>query len=295
MADQKRAVKENVPGEFFVDSTCINCDTCRQLAPSTFEDVGDTSAVKKQPQGSDQQRSALRALICCPTASIGTRTQNEAKVVIKDFPLQIEDNVFYCGFNSAKSYGGNSFFVQHDGGNWLIDSPRLVKQLSLRFAAMGGIKYIFLTHQDDVADAAKYASQFGAKRIIHKFDLHAQSESEMIIEGDRALDLADDFKIIPQPGHTRGHMVLLYKNRYLFSGDHLFFDPEKNRLTASKTHCWYSWERQAESMQLLSDYHFTWVLPGHGHQVNLSEKKIHEQIGALVRRMGHTACQWDED
>ena len=41
MANFNKRVPENVPGEFFVDSTCIDCDTCRQLAPATF---GETSA-----------------------------------------------------------------------------------------------------------------------------------------------------------------------------------------------------------------------------------------------------------
>jgi hypothetical protein len=29
MANFNKHVPENVPGEFFVDSTCIDCDTCR--------------------------------------------------------------------------------------------------------------------------------------------------------------------------------------------------------------------------------------------------------------------------
>ena len=36
MADLKKKLSTNVAGDFFVDSTCINCDTCRQLAPATF-------------------------------------------------------------------------------------------------------------------------------------------------------------------------------------------------------------------------------------------------------------------
>ena len=34
MASLAKLLPENVPGEFFVDSTCIDCDTCRQLAPA---------------------------------------------------------------------------------------------------------------------------------------------------------------------------------------------------------------------------------------------------------------------
>ncbi len=36
MANPRKLVPENVPGDFFVDSTCIDCDACRQIAPSVF-------------------------------------------------------------------------------------------------------------------------------------------------------------------------------------------------------------------------------------------------------------------
>ncbi len=44
---------------------------------------------------------------------------------MKDFPLVVEEPVYYCGYNSPKSYGGNSYFVRHAAGNWLIDSPEV--------------------------------------------------------------------------------------------------------------------------------------------------------------------------
>ena len=50
MANVTKKVPENVPGDFFVDSTCIDCDTCRQIAPATFGETGEFSFVKMQPQ-----------------------------------------------------------------------------------------------------------------------------------------------------------------------------------------------------------------------------------------------------
>ena len=38
MANPKKRVPENVPGDFFVDSTCIDCDACRQIAPAACEE-----------------------------------------------------------------------------------------------------------------------------------------------------------------------------------------------------------------------------------------------------------------
>src|SRR5271155_1336104 len=171
MANPKKRVPENVPGVFFVDATCINCDACRQIAPSVFAEAAETSFVKVQPVSSAERRQALQALLVCPTGSIGTLGDDDAKAVLKDFPLLIEEPVYYCGFNSPKSYGGNSYFIRHAAGNWMIDSPKFVTPLVRRLEALGGIAHIFLTHRDDVADAERYAEHFQSRRIIHREEL----------------------------------------------------------------------------------------------------------------------------
>ena len=67
MANPKKRVPENVPGDFFVDSTCIDCDACRQIAPAVFGEAAETSFVKAQPASSNDRRQALQALLACPT------------------------------------------------------------------------------------------------------------------------------------------------------------------------------------------------------------------------------------
>lgn len=287
MADRAKAVRENEKGDFFVDLTCINCDTCRQLAPKTFADAGDHSYVKHQPSESQDIRAAARALLACPTASIGSEDKQILSSAIGDFPMLLEDEVFYLGFNSRKSYGGNAFLVVHPKGNWMIDSPRFVAHLAKRIEELGGLSRIFLTHQDDIADASKYAEHFGAERIIAEADSHAAPDSEVIVSFDSPQDteVGQDFEIIPTPGHTEGHMVLLYKNKFLFTGDHLYFSRYKNRLNAHSRHCWYSWEEQIESMRKLIEYDFEWILAGHGDRVKLSIEETKVQLKALVLQM----------
>ena len=97
MANPKKALATNIDGNFFVDSTCIDCDTCRQLAPETFVEDGAYSAVFHQPTSDLEQVKAIRALLCCPTASIGTRERTDVKDGIEEFPLAIADGVYYCG------------------------------------------------------------------------------------------------------------------------------------------------------------------------------------------------------
>ena len=103
MANPRKRVPENVAGDFFVDSTCIDCDACRQIAPSVFGEAAETSFVKAQPVAGADRRQALQALLACPTGSIGCLGDDDVKAVMKDFPPVVEEPVFYCGYNSRKS------------------------------------------------------------------------------------------------------------------------------------------------------------------------------------------------
>jgi glyoxylase-like metal-dependent hydrolase (beta-lactamase superfamily II) len=205
--------------------------------------------------------------------------------VMADFPLQLEDAVYYTGFNSPKSYGGNSYFVRHPAGNWLVDSPKYLSHLVRRFEELGGLRYIFLTHRDDVAEAHKYAHRFGAQRVIHRDELSAQPDAEIVIDGREPVELSPGFCVIPTPGHTQGHCVLLYQERFLFTGDHLWWSRVQQRLSASKTYCWYSWAEQARSMAKLQHFSFEWVLPGHGQRIKRSPKAMLQELAELVDRM----------
>ena len=73
MADLKERVPDNVPGKYYVDSTCIDCDACREMAPRNFvrnEDEG-YSYVSKQPETPEEEEQCKDALEGCPVESIG--------------------------------------------------------------------------------------------------------------------------------------------------------------------------------------------------------------------------------
>jgi len=288
MANLSRRLPENVPGDFYVDDTCIDCDACRQIAPTVFRDHGEQSSVFRQPETDEEVRRALMSIIACPTSSIGTSRKYDARVGVEAFPERIDGNIYYCGFNAESSFGAWSYLVvrpEEEGGNVLIDSPRFTRPLVRKIEALGGVRTIFLTHRDDVADHDKFACHFRARRVMHADDNAARYGVERVVEGDAAVRLDDDLLVIPTPGHTRGHAVLLYRDKYLFTGDHLAWSPTRDTLTAFRGACWYSWAVQTRSMEKLLDYSFEWVLPGHGRIHHDTAEEMREHLKRCVEWM----------
>jgi glyoxylase-like metal-dependent hydrolase (beta-lactamase superfamily II)/ferredoxin len=268
MAHLANRRSENVAGDFYVDSSCIDCDTCRWMAPTVFQQVGEMSAVYHQPTDAAEKLQALQALLSCPTASIGTTNPPpEIRTAQQSLPLLVADNVYHCGYHSEKSYAAASYLIQLPTGNVLVDSPRFTPPLVQRIAELGGVKYLYLTHRDDVADHQKFHDRFGCTRILHQDDVSSGTQMvEEQITGQETMQWLPDLQIIPVPGHTKGHTVLLYANKFLFSGDHLAYSDRLQHLHAFRNACWYSWPEQLLSLQKLTEYQFSWVLPGHGRR-----------------------------
>jgi glyoxylase-like metal-dependent hydrolase (beta-lactamase superfamily II)/ferredoxin len=288
VANLQQRLPENVPGDFFVDSTCIDCDTCSQLAPSIFRDHGDQCSVYHQPQNDSEVQLAMMALVSCPTGSIGAMQRHNAHLGIDAFPMLLEDNVYFCGFTSESSFGAWSYLIVRpagDGGNILIDSPRFATQLLKRIEPMGGISRMLLTHKDDVADHQLFRKKFNCERLMHADDGAARLGAEQIIRGEDPVRLDKDLIAIPTPGHTRGHVVYLYRNKFLFTGDHLAWSPERQALRAFRSVTWYSWAEQTRSMEKLLSYEFEWVLPGHGDIHHTDVRNMHQQLDRCVSWM----------
>jgi glyoxylase-like metal-dependent hydrolase (beta-lactamase superfamily II) len=143
-----------------------------------------------------------------------------------------------------------------------------------------------LTHRDDVADHELFQQRFGCQRVVHNADASGSLQSvERIIRGNEPVLLDDNLTLIPVPGHTRGHVCLLYQDRFLFTGDHLAWDEDEEMLTAFHDYCWYSWPEQVRSMEKLLGYRFEWVLPGHG-------RRYHAASGEEMQRKLRACVEW---
>ncbi|MGH9460477.1 MAG: MBL fold metallo-hydrolase [Vicinamibacteria bacterium] len=280
MADPGRRLEASVPGSWFVDDSCIDCDACRQIAPRIFAEGDGHAVVAQQPESGDED--AFRALVACPVGAIGRQEAGAFPRAL--FPQLLEDGVYYAGYNSPDSFGANSFFVEREAGNFLVDSPRWAKLLVREIEKRGGLSDILLTHQDDVADAGRYQEHFDARVWIHRADRRAAPYATHLLEGEEAREIRPGLLAIPVPGHTRGSVVFLLEEKFLFTGDSLYWSRNRGTLTASKAYCWYSWEKQVESLTRLADYPFEWVLAGHGDRIRLPRDQARESLLALTRQ-----------
>jgi glyoxylase-like metal-dependent hydrolase (beta-lactamase superfamily II)/ferredoxin len=298
MASPSLRLSDNEPGPFYVDSTCIDCDTCRRVAPGSFAAGDGHSFVAAQPDAAPARLRALMALVACPTASIGTDPVEDARPGAAAFPERIDENVSFCGFTSERSFGAWSYLIERPPGrpeglgvtglsaNVLVDSPRAAGPLLAELERRGGVATMFLTHRDDVADHEAIRRRFGCERILHAADVSAGTRGvERKLEGEDPVALAPDLLAIPTPGHTRGHAVLLYRERYLFTGDHLAWSERRGHLVAFRDANWYSWPETIRSMERLLDFRFEWVLPGHG-------ARYRARSAAAMRRELERCVEW---
>jgi glyoxylase-like metal-dependent hydrolase (beta-lactamase superfamily II)/ferredoxin len=219
-----RRSPENAPGSLFVDASCIACDTCRRVAPGIYGGgPWDRAFVARQPASGPEWHRALMSLVSCPVAAIGTAEARPAGDASGSFPDPVDasDGVHDCGYAAESSFGAASWLVVRPGGNVLVDSPRFARPLLHGIQRLGGARYLFLSHRDDVADHRKWAEALSCERILHARDATRSTAGvERLVEGDAPVALAGDVLLVPVPGHTAGSIaVYLPGRRLLFAGD----------------------------------------------------------------------------
>lgn len=73
MASKADAVADNIPGKFYVDTQCIDCNLCRDTAPNNFKQNEEKgySYVYKQPSTPEEEQQCQEAMEGCPVEAIG--------------------------------------------------------------------------------------------------------------------------------------------------------------------------------------------------------------------------------
>lgn len=73
MANKADRVPDNIPGKFYVDTQCIDCNLCRDTAPNNFKQNEEKgySFVYKQPSTPEEEQQCQEAMEGCPVEAIG--------------------------------------------------------------------------------------------------------------------------------------------------------------------------------------------------------------------------------
>ncbi|MFF0745557.1 MBL fold metallo-hydrolase [Streptomyces sp. NPDC004111] len=287
--------------DWYVDDRCFNCDVARQLAPGLIGESDGKSRILRLPDDEAETRRLHAAAFACPTRSVrpGAGRLDER---LDPFPMALDSGVLLCGHNSQQTAGANSYLLLRPSRTvMMIDTPRWNRGLAERYAALGRVTDVLLTHRDHAAHGRRYADHFGARLWIHEGDLDAAPDADRVIRGVDPCEIGEGVTAHPLPGHTPGSVLYLADDRYCFSGDSFYWSRGTGDLEVTQSVVWYSIEELAASLaRTAGRIRFEWVLPGHGDRRRLPADEMSRRLGALTERarlmrpqpIDFTAVRW---
>ncbi|EJO67784.1 MULTISPECIES: ferredoxin [Leptospira] len=73
MADKNDKVKQNAPGKYYIDNSCVPCNDCLEEAPMLLKYTEDESKVyfHRQPVTPEEEIAARKAMEICPVEALG--------------------------------------------------------------------------------------------------------------------------------------------------------------------------------------------------------------------------------
>ena len=108
---------------------------CRESLPTAWRQLAMT------PVDIEMIQDVLLSHVACLSTlsracevcrySIHARDHAELKEAVARYPEPVEgaQGVYYCGYNSERSFGGSAWLIQRESGNVLVDSPRFDPKL----------------------------------------------------------------------------------------------------------------------------------------------------------------------
>ncbi|MEU8927695.1 MBL fold metallo-hydrolase [Kitasatospora sp. NPDC048545] len=294
--------RSGAPETWSIDDRCTNCDVARQLAPDLVREHAGRSELVRQPRDAAERRQLLAAAHACPTRSVrpGTGPLDPGG---DPFPLALDDagDVLLLGHNSRRTAGANSYLCRRPGGWAMVDTPRYSEALAARYAALGPVTDVLLTHRDHAAHGRRYADRLGARLWIHEGDLDAAPDADRVLRGTGPVEITPGLVAHPFPGHTRGSVLFVADERYCFSGDSLYWSRTTGDVEVQEAVTWYSIEEQAASLErALGVLRFEWLLPGHGDRRRMPAEEADRRLRSLAERcrglrpapVDFTAVRW---
>jgi glyoxylase-like metal-dependent hydrolase (beta-lactamase superfamily II) len=204
--------------------------------------------------------------------------------------MKVTNNVY--ALDATK---GNYAYLIVDKEIVLVDTGRpgqekgILKELESLNIKPQDIKHILLTHHDvdHIGNLALLEAETGAKIWASKEDMPYIC-GEKNREGIKRLvsiimkvkkpesinsypedQTIGDIKVIPAPGHTPGHVCLLY-NDILFAGD--LIRTSKGQVGSMSSFMNWNTDLSKESAKKVGNLSFNWICPAHGEPVERKNK-----------------------
>jgi len=197
-------------------------------------------------------RGERRGVVRLPLARIPAGTRQILPGV-----LEFEDR-------SPLTFGGKGFLVVGPKYNILVDTPACTPRVIQAVRACGGLRYIFLSHRDEIGELQLLRRALGGAVIAHR------SEAQLV-RGGADLVFDQDFEVEPgmwvvhTPGHSPGSACLLVHRgelKVLFTGDHVL--RRRAGVPAPLKFPWtWDWDAQVASARRLLDLDFDYLVPSH--------------------------------
>ncbi|MFF8644239.1 MBL fold metallo-hydrolase [Streptomyces sp. NPDC015345] len=286
---------------WYVDDRCTNCDVARQLAPDLIHEVDGRSELLRQPRDAAEERRVHAAAFACHTRSIRPAS-GRLDERWDPYPLPIDDTVLFCGHNSTRNAGANSYLLRRPSGTlMMVDTPRWSEALAARYERIGPVTDVLLTHRDHAAHGRRYADRFKARLWIHEGDLDAAPGADRVLRATESVEIGDGVLAHPLPGHTRGSVLYVADERYCFSGDSFYWSRSAGDIEVAESVTWYSIEELAASLARTAErLRFEWLLPGHGDRKHLPADEMAARMRSLTARtatlrprpVDFTAIRW---
>lgn len=299
-------------GRVEVTDKCYGNMACRALAPELFLEVkaasrpalqGAFSEVGRDVRDKHEYQAVRRAIVSCPVKAIRwTRPAQLGREsgcpppLYAGFPKVIEDQVYHVGYASMPTFAAQSYFIRRDDGrNMLIDPPEAAEDLVEALRTMGGVRFLLFTHEDHTGNHQRWHDLTEAPRLIHKSavvhtkdpysPLPVTSMFEMQLtlqpmDSSQPLEGVPELRAVHTPGHSKGDLCFVYRDKFLFTGDVLAHSPALGHLIAHRIECWKDWSELTRNILSLQSQRFLWVLPGHGDWRHFSTE---EEAQSAVR------------
>jgi glyoxylase-like metal-dependent hydrolase (beta-lactamase superfamily II) len=164
----------------------------------------------------------------------------------------------------------------------MVDTPAATPRAIQAVRAVGGLRYLFLSHRDEIGEIGELHPATGGAVIMHR------SEADLVPCGvdlvfDTDFEVEPGVTVIHTPGHSPGSSCLLVERddlRILFTGDHILRRRADQPAPLKFPWTW-DWEAQRASARRLLELEFDYIVPSHAEQL---EKGYFADARALLER-----------